>query len=670
MAQPRQNLLPRRASLSVHPAIDGLQAAAHDMRPLDDRYLIGRRLGQGGVGVVYHGWQTALDRPIAIKLLRPELTATPAAVARFEREARTTSLLNHPHVVTVIDIGRTREDTHFVVMELLEGETLGDLLDRDHRLPAAHALDIARQMARGMGAGQGVGLVHRDLKPDNIFLVDGHHVKVLDFGLATLRETAPAGSSDQDVPSSIPQDSEPGTTLDQPLYDDSDRPPALPPGRIRSAPRLTRPGALMGTPRYMAPEQVLGWAVDQRTDLYAFGVILFEMLAGRTPFQGPASRDLLRQPLHDIPPDLLELVPDVPRQVAELVATLLAKSPSDRFQDWSSVSEALRKLEPDRRDPTEARPRLVAASLPSEPYRFLTPFTAATRGIFFGRDSDTQRFRETWEHPDRPAMVLLTGASGVGKTSFLSARVIPSLEDTGHCVIRVRGTARPLEQLARLATRELRDAAVQTPSGPILQPPDTLPELLDELRRFEGRPLAVVVDQLEEIFTQGDGASSKEFQAGLAAVLAGADRRIRFILSLREDYLGATLRTLHPLPIDQLARTLPLRPLDAPDIAAALSGPGHEGLPVKYPPFTYEDGLVDVIVEDLLSDSAGEVAPRIQAVGARLWEMSKERTPPRITFDDYRRRLNGAQGILARVLDEAVDRLLGLVAELIDLVNH
>ena len=663
-------------ALSAEAAMtSGLHEAASDMRPLDDRYLVGGRIGQGGVGVVYHGWQSALERPVAIKLLRPELTLTPAAVTRFEREARTTSLLNHPHVVTVIDIGRTAEDTHFVVMELLEGETLGDLLDREQTLESAHALDIARQMVRGMGAGQGVGLVHRDLKPDNIFLVDGHHVKVLDFGLATLREPGPARTDSATQAPYIPVDSDPSSTLDHPLtYDSQPDAPVPVPDSPQSEPRLTRPGALMGTPRYMAPEQVLGWAVDQRTDLYAFGVILFEMLAGHTPFQGPGSRDLLRQHLHDKPPHLTELVPGLSRPIADLVARLLAKSPSDRFQDWSSLAEALRKLEPERREPADARPRLLAAPLPAEPYRFLTPFTAATRGIFFGRDADTQRFREAWEHTERPAMVLLTGASGVGKTSFLSARVVPSLEDTGHRVVRVRGTARPLDQLARLATRELRDAAVHTPSEATLQPPDTLPELLDELRRFEGRPIAVVFDQLEEIFTQGDAAAAQAFQVGIAAVLAGADSRIRFILSLREDYLGATLRTLHPLPIDQLARTLPLRPLEASDIAAALAGPGEAGLPVKYAPFTYEDGLLDVIVDDLLSDAAGEVTPRIQAVGARLWEMARDRTPVCITFDDYRHRLNGAQGILARVLDEAIDGLdiadQGVAKEMLRVMTH
>ena len=622
------------------------------------------------------GWQVALDRPVAIKLLRPELTRTPAAVARFEREARTTSLLNHPHVVTVIDIGRTSDDTHFVVMELLEGETFGELLEREGKLSVERALDFAQQVARGMGAGQGVGLVHRDLKPDNVFLIGGTHVKVLDFGLATLRETTddtfdPAGPDSESPDLSRVPDTRGNETLDAPLIQEVS--PARTRARRISGDRLTRPGALMGTPRYMAPEQVLGWAVDQRTDLYSFGVILFELLTGRTPFLGPGSRDLLRQHLHEAPPDITALVPGVPRPVAELVARLLAKSPAERFQDWSDLSDALRLVSPRVVPRGVPRNKLQATALPVEPYRFLTPFTAATRGIFFGRDADLQRFRETWEHPDRPPLLLLTGASGVGKTSFLSARIIPALEDTGHRVVRIRGTARPLEQLSRLAGRELRDLA-PNPSDPGPQP-DSLPALLDALYAVERRPLAIVVDQLEEIFTQGDRDTARAFQADLASILSGTDSRIRFILTLREDYLGATLRTLHPLPVDQLARTLPLRPLDARDIASALEGPGREGLPVRYDPFTYEPGLVDVIVGDLISDTAGEVAPRIQAVGARLWEMARSRPSPHvITFEDYRRRLGRAQGILARVLDEAIDGLdvadQGVAKEMLRVLTH
>ena len=156
------------------------------MQQLSDRYEIIQPIGRGGVGEVYEGRQLALDRPVAIKVLRPELTRNATAVARFEREARTTCRLHHPNVVTVFDVGVSEDGRRFLIMELLQGNTLAHRLREKPKLTYPETLSIARQIVRGMGAGQGVGLVHRDLKPENIFLVDGNHVKILDFGLATL----------------------------------------------------------------------------------------------------------------------------------------------------------------------------------------------------------------------------------------------------------------------------------------------------------------------------------------------------------------------------------------------------------------------------------------------------------------------------------------------------
>ena len=631
-------------------------------RRLSDRYLLLEPIGRGGVGEVYKGWQQALERPVAIKLLRAELTRNSAVVARFEQEARAASRLNHPNVVTVYDVGEAEDGTRFLVMELLEGETLAALIARKGSLPAEVALAIGRQIARGMGAGQGVGLVHRDLKPENIFLVGGRKVKILDFGLATLLEPGERTPTPSDPRLSrangLPDDPRETFSLDGPVA------PAL----LRDSGRLTLPGARMGTPRYTSPEQALGWEADHRSDLYGFGCILFEMLTGRTPFLGPSSADYLHQHIHVQPPSVTDVTPTVARPIARVVDRLLSKSPSARFADWASVSEALRRIDsPDAAEPAAAA-NADEGVRPSEPYRFLNPFTYNTRSIFFGREGDARRFRALWEDPDRPPLLFLIGASGVGKSSFIGARLLPGMRDTGHKVLRVVASARPLDAVATAASRELSRMNEGLPRGA------GLTEILDRLAQVSGRPVAVLIDQLEELFTLGDAADAVAFQFGLASVATGGDGRIRFVLSLREEFLGALLRTLHPMPLDELARTFPLPPLGPDDLAEALEGPGAEGLPVSYAPFTFEPGLVSEIVNDLVSDAYGEVAPRVQAIGARLWAMVRDEPQPVITRQHYRERLGGSRGILARILDEAISDLeardRGVAKEILRALTH
>lgn len=656
------------------------------MKRLSDRYSLGERIGRGGVGEVYRGWQEALDRAVAIKVLRPELTRHPNVVARFEREARTTCRLHHHNVVTVFDVGKTDEGASFLVMELLEGETLSARLCREGALPLDEALHIARQIIRGMGAGQGVGLVHRDLKPDNIFLLAENHVKILDFGLATLLDThgfTPVDTSgditlgdnsslqgsgqDQGRETITPDDGLMFTDSESTVFDDLESMPPTAELSVGAQARLTRPGSPVGTPRYMAPEQVLGWQVDHRSDLYSFGCILFEMFAGRSAFEGPNSRSFMHQHLH-VEPLRLSEHSDAPQPIIDLIHQLMEKSPSMRFSDWSAVAEALRRISP------EQQPRLTALTTDSEiprlqePYRFLSPFSRASRELYFGRENDIARFLSAWNHPDEPPMLILTGASGVGKTSFLSARVVPALEDLGIRVIRVRGGTDPTRRLSTMLARELARTSDTITDRPLAQ-------LLDSVAALEERPIAVIFDQLEEVFTSGTLAESQRLQARIAELLAGGgEHSIRLILSMREDYFGALLRSLHPLPTDELARTLPLRPLDAPDLKAALEGPARSNTNATYTPFRFEDGLTDLIVTELLSDTAGEVAPRVQAIGTRLWEMVKDDPEPVITIEHYRDRLGGARGILARLLDEAIEDLSpsdqGVAKELLRALTH
>ncbi|HJN73989.1 MAG TPA: serine/threonine-protein kinase [Myxococcota bacterium] len=643
------------------------------MTDLGSRYRILRPIGRGGVGEVYEGIQTALDRRVAIKLLRPELTVRAEVVSRFEREARTTCRLQHPNVVTVFDVGVAQGGSRYLVMELLEGRTLAEVMRKDGPLQLEAALAIASQICRGMGAGQGVGLVHRDLKPENVMLLDEGRVKILDFGLATLQggRAALDGDIDEALRQSIEMVPPEARSLETmaPLGDDEDyedevRPPR-PPLPSESPGRLTRAGALVGTPRYMAPEQALCWEIDHRSDIYAFGVILYEMLAGRAPFEADSVQGYLSAHVHT-PPQPPSLFASIPHPVEQLVLRCLAKDPCARFEHWAALSEELRRIQGVTETRAKGRER-TPERLPAEPYRFLAPFSPSTSAIFFGRDDDSGQFLEIWESGEDVPLLALTGSSGVGKTSFLYARIVPALEDIGHEVLVVRGSHEPTLALGQAVTRRLTRHSGETEDRP-------LPMLLDSLAEIEGRPIAVVLDQLEELFTAGESEDQARFQADIASVVGAGERGVRFVFSIREDYLGQLLRTLHPLPVDQLLRTMPLRPLSTEDLEEALLGPGRSGLPVDYAPFAMEPGLAAEIVRDLVEDDAGEVAPRVQAVGTRLWEMVKDSPEPLISREHYRAGLGGAQGILGRILDEAIEDIepgdRGLAKELLRALTH
>ncbi|HEX7154563.1 MAG TPA: protein kinase [Thermoanaerobaculia bacterium] len=265
-------------------------------------YRITGLLGEGGMGTVYRAKDTRLGRDVAVKILTNVTLSDRERLLRFEQEARTTGMLNHPNLLTVYDVGNA-EGTPFLVTELLEGETLSSRLGRGP-LSTRRALDAALQMAQGLAAAHDKNVVHRDLKPDNIFLTRDGRVKILDFGIAKL-----TGNGDAPF-----------------------------------ATTATEPGMVLGTVGYMAPEQVRGEAVDARCDIFAFGAILFEMLTGRRAFKRDSSIETLSAILKEDPPDVTELLPNAPPAVEKLLRRCLDKDRSQRFQSARDLAFTLESL--------------------------------------------------------------------------------------------------------------------------------------------------------------------------------------------------------------------------------------------------------------------------------------------------------------------------------------
>ncbi|HVR62071.1 MAG TPA: serine/threonine-protein kinase [Polyangia bacterium] len=269
-------------------------------------YRLLRPLGEGGMGVVYEAVHASMHRRAAVKVLRPELSRNQEVIRRFFNEARATNEIRHPGIVQIYDCGTMSDGSPWLIMELLEGETLSALLARRERLPAAEVIDLGAQAASVLAAAHAAGIVHRDLKPDNLFVVPdpgvpgGRRVKVLDFGIAKLGSLAAAGGM------------------------------------------RTQTGMLMGTPVYMSPEQCRGnKEIDGRSDVYSLGLILYQMVTGRPPFTSDGLGELFDMHMNRPAPPLDGDSPDVGPALAAVIHQALEKKPADRFASMGNLQKAL-----------------------------------------------------------------------------------------------------------------------------------------------------------------------------------------------------------------------------------------------------------------------------------------------------------------------------------------
>jgi serine/threonine-protein kinase len=270
---------------------------------IDQRYRVEALLGEGGMGLVYRVIHTRLNKPLAIKVLRRENTKDPEVLARFRREAESASGIGNQHIVDITDFGELEDGSTYFVMECLEGLDLIDAIDVAQRMPEERAIHIAIQLCRALGAAHDAGIVHRDLKPENVFLIRRNDtedfVKVLDFGIA----------------------------------------------KVANGPkRLTRAGEVLGTPHYMSPEQCEGDGVDHRTDIYALGVLLYEMVTGYVPHDADTMMGILTKQMYEDPIPPKVRVPQVSEQLELLIMRCLEKKPEQRYQTMHEVEADLQRV--------------------------------------------------------------------------------------------------------------------------------------------------------------------------------------------------------------------------------------------------------------------------------------------------------------------------------------
>jgi serine/threonine-protein kinase len=406
---------------------------------VSERYTLDRELGRGGMAVVYLARDRKHDRPVAIKIMRPEIVAGLGA-ERFLLEIRILARLQHPHILALLDSGATDEQPPrpFYVMPYVDGETLRQRLDREGPLPVPEALRLVRETGEALHYAHGEGLIHRDVKPENVLLSQGHAL-VADFGIARAAGVA-AGD------------------------------------------RLTRTGMSMGTPAYMSPEQAGGEReVDARTDQYSLACVLYELLAGQPPFTGLSAGAVLSRQLLDPVPPLTTLRPGVPGSVRRAIERALAKVPADRFGNLMDFLTALEALEPPAAQPKKAIVVLPFANLSPDPdnayfadglmeeviadlsrVRALTVISRTSAVRLKGTDWDVRRIgREL-----NVRYVLEGSVRKAGSTLRITAQLIDAETDAHLWTEKYSGTVDDVFDLQERLSRQIVEALQITLSPP------------------------------------------------------------------------------------------------------------------------------------------------------------------------------------------------------------
>jgi len=584
-------------------------------------YELRERLGEGGFGQVYRAFQPAVGREVAIKVILPQFANQPDFIRRFETEARLVARLEHFHIVPIFDFWRD-PDGAFLVMRWLRGGSLSDALRRGPWSPGdcARLLD---QMAAALSVAHRNGIVHRDIKPGNILLDAEHNAYLADFGIAK-------------------------------GFDDSFE--------------LANKDTLIGSPAYVSPEQIRSEAITPRTDVYALGIMLFEMLSGEHPYAGESAMNLLYRHLDDpMPPLRADVAEELTDKLDAVLQRATAKDPEDRFPSVLALSVSFRQAlnvigdpftvldygETSELLPVDTTTQTDGAALLDlqNPYKGLRAFHEADAEEFFGRETLIQQIMEHLSQAGADGRFLaVIGPSGGGKSSVVEAGVLPrlrrgALPDSEYWFfVQFFPSASPMQELEAALLRVASDPA-QSLFARLRSTDNSLNAVINHILPPDESELVMVIDQFEEVFTLvADEAERAHFLSSLYHAVTAPDSRLRLILTLRADFYD---RPLLYADFGSLVRqhTEVVLPLNPAELREAIVGPATQaGLRL-------ESGLVEAIIADV-SQQPGAL-PLLQYALTELFERRRGLVLSREVY----REIGGALGALARRAEELYSNL-------------
>ena len=577
-------------------------------------FQLGELIGSGGFGVVYRAVQPSVNRDVAIKIILPRFANQPDFIRRFESEAHLVARLEHPHIVPLYDYWR-EPDAAYLIMRLLRGGSLDDQI-KSTPLTLSDFQRIVPQICSALYIAHRNGVIHRDIKPANVMLDEDKNAYLADFGIA---KNLDASEESQ----------------------------------------LTQGGAMVGSPAYISPEQILAEPIQAQSDIYCLGIMLFEILSGQKPFPGPTPVAYLQQHLNDPLPLLQEINPEFPSAFDDVIQKATAKKPEDRYQ---STLDLLADLEMGWQTAVSTPPTTVTTTTPNlttqelaeleNPYRGLRAFTEADAGNFHGRNMLVQELLGMMaDGSDLSRFVAVVGPSGSGKSSVVKAGLIPALRRGGlpnsdnWFVVDLTPSTHPWEEVEAALLR----IAVNPPDSLLAQLRDGPRGLQRAIRRIlpdDGETeLVMVIDQFEELFTLVEDEEVRaQFLEGLVTAVLDPNSRLHLIITLRADF---TDRPLQYVDFGELMRkrTAFVLPLTPNELTNSITKP------ITQLGMEMEPALVSTIIREV-GDQPG-MLPLMQYALTELFEERQGRT---LTLDNYKS-TGGVLGALARRADEIYNRL-------------